>query len=467
MSTNVEHGWTVALRQPAKDKLEIDIYDDIGQGLFLDGVTAKDVLGKLRDAPKAKDIELRVNSGGGILDDAKAMVNLLSGRKGQGATIAAYVDGIAASAASYLLTVADKVVVPSNAFLMFHSARAVRFGTANEMSRAAELLQKTDTQLAEAYAGASKRRGKDKTTDDFLSAMKDGDKYLTGAEAVEWGLADETTEELQAVAMLADVSRLQGAPKQLASAPYIVASASANVPASALTTEQPITPPKQLELPAVSNDSPNGDPTPTRLEGDDMAFAKILTVLNLAENATEDEAVAAIRKVQNSVASASEIETILGATGQKAVGMVRALKEQEARNEELAGKVEALEVNGARARFDSLRAQGMKDRKLTAPMAQRYVDKFEKAVKLNEDGTRNSTGEDIVEDLQGFLEVAPRIVAAPVLQPSEGGEQGSGRATHNSKAFEEMKPLERARLKKDNPELYNTLRTDALHRRAI
>lgn len=457
MSTNSQPGWTVALRAK-QEALEIDIYDNIGSGLFTDGVSAKDVLSQLKAAPKAKKIELRVNSAGGVVDDAKAMWNLLAARKAAGATVHGFVDGIAASAASYLLTVADKVTMPANAFLMFHRAKSIRFGNATEFAAASELLSKTDDQLAEAYASASAARGKSRSKKDFLDAMAKGDTYLTSEEAIEWGLADETSEELQAVAMLADVSQLGDLPDSLAGAPYIAVNAASPEPPKA----QPQPTPPVAQQPQAQQTLPL-EGIPSREEP--MAFTKLFAILNLSADADEDAAVAAVQKIQNSASVGNEVERIVGASGQTAIGVVRALKEGEARSQQLADEVETIKVKMARDQFEALRAQGCKDRKLTSTTAQFYADKFEAAVKMQEDGTRNSDGSDVVADLEGFLKVAPRVVAAPVLQPSDDGSVVA--ASHGGKKFEEMKPFERHALKRDNPELYNSLRIDALERKAI
>jgi ATP-dependent Clp protease protease subunit len=218
-----ERAWTVALRQKEKSELEIAIYDVIGQSLFGDGISAKDVLGRLRAAPAVQRISIRINSNGGLLDDAKAMINLLAERRSAGVFVEATIDGMAASAASYLTTVADRVVMPSNAFLMFHQARAGVFGDAGKFETLAKYLRTSNEQLAEAYAAASSRRGKTRSKDDYLAEFAKGDRYLTADEAIEWGLADERTEPIQVAACLADISSLESVPDALRSAPYVVA----------------------------------------------------------------------------------------------------------------------------------------------------------------------------------------------------------------------------------------------------
>lgn len=225
--------WNVAVRAVGSEELEIAVYDVIGASFWGDGITSKDVLNKLRAAPKAKTINLRVNSVGGIVDEAKGMVNLFEERTSNGVNIVATVDGIAASAASYLLTAASKVIMPANAFQMIHGARSGRMGTAEDFEAAAALMRKYNDQLAAAYAAASARRGKGKTKEDFLAAFAAGDLYLDADEAIEWGLADEKRDAVKVAACLADIEGLANAPSALTSAPYVRAHAVATQTAPA------------------------------------------------------------------------------------------------------------------------------------------------------------------------------------------------------------------------------------------
>ena len=216
-----EKSWMVALRDTSNHTLEISVYDQIGGGIYGDGIGAKDLLAKLRAAPNAKKISLRVNSIGGVVDEAKAMHSLLRERVAAGVEVEATVDGLAASAASYLLTAASKVIMPANAFQMIHQVRGGARGTSDDLGRASELFKRTNAQLAQGYADASARRGKNKTQSDFLASFAGGDRYLDADEAIAWGLADEKTEALQMVASLADVTSLSTAPERLRRAPYV------------------------------------------------------------------------------------------------------------------------------------------------------------------------------------------------------------------------------------------------------
>jgi ATP-dependent Clp protease protease subunit len=213
--------WAFKVEAKAGDDIEITLYDVIGKDFFGDGISAKDVLDALRKSPKAKRIILRVNSIGGIVTEAFAMVNALTERREAGAEVVAYVDGIAASAAAYLLTAASRVVMPENAFIMIHRVRGGGRGNADEIATVADLMRRMDEQLARAFAAMSARRGKSKTEADYLASFASGDRYLDASEAIEWGFADEVAPALQAAASMVDPSELDGPPGALLEQPYV------------------------------------------------------------------------------------------------------------------------------------------------------------------------------------------------------------------------------------------------------
>ena len=170
--------WKLDIRAAAarSNDLEIVVYDVIGADFFGEGVTAQAVLEKLRASPEARKIKLRISSVGGLMDEAIAMVNLLAERAADGVEIEAHIDGMAASAAAFLTTVAQRVVMPDNAFMMIHRARAGQRGNADDLEAAADALRKMDDVLAESFAAASRRRNKGKTKADYQASFARADR---------------------------------------------------------------------------------------------------------------------------------------------------------------------------------------------------------------------------------------------------------------------------------------------------
>lgn len=128
------------------------------------------------------DVTLRINSPGGDVFAARAMVQAL--REHQG-SITVHVDGYAASAASFLAAAGDRTIMAEGAFIMIHEAWTITVGNKGDHGKTVALLEQIDRSIAETYAA----RGK-KTADEFAAMMADG-TWLGPEAAVEAGLADE------------------------------------------------------------------------------------------------------------------------------------------------------------------------------------------------------------------------------------------------------------------------------------
>lgn len=134
------------------------------------------------------DVHLRINSPGGSVFAARAMVQAMREHAGQ---VIAHVDGVAASAATFITSGADRTIMAPGAMLMVHKAWSLAFGNADDFLATASLLDKIDGTIAETYAAAATARGVEPA--DFTALMA-AETWLTGAEAIERGLADTIDE---------------------------------------------------------------------------------------------------------------------------------------------------------------------------------------------------------------------------------------------------------------------------------
>jgi len=190
---------------------ELSIHDEIGAY----GVSAKDFINDLGKLPGDAALTLRLNSPGGSVFDAVAIYNALKRHAGP---ITVSIDGIAASAASYIAMAGDSVVMPENAFLMIHDPSGLVMGTAADMRAMAEALDKIAGALIKGYAAKS---GK---PEDEVAALMAAETWFTAADAVEAGFADSMVEPVQIAASF-DVTRFRNAPPEV-----IEALASRSVP---------------------------------------------------------------------------------------------------------------------------------------------------------------------------------------------------------------------------------------------
>lgn len=101
---------------------------------------------------EGKDLNVFVNSNGGDVFAGMAIHNILKRHHGKKT---GFVDGVAASIASVILMACDEIVVPQNAWVMIHRPEAFVGGNAEELVRAAEMLEGVEQSIAETYAAHS------------------------------------------------------------------------------------------------------------------------------------------------------------------------------------------------------------------------------------------------------------------------------------------------------------------------
>jgi ATP-dependent protease ClpP protease subunit len=156
---------------------EMWIYDEIDTWW---GISAQAVIDELRGIT-ADRITLHINSPGGDVFEAHAIYNAL--REHQ-AGVDVVVDGLAASAASYIAMAGDSITMSLNAIMMIHDAIGITLGNAADHTDTAGRLDKISNGIAALYAD---RAGG--TRDEWRDAMR-AETWYDADEAVEAGLAD-------------------------------------------------------------------------------------------------------------------------------------------------------------------------------------------------------------------------------------------------------------------------------------
>ena len=141
--------------------------------------TAKNFAATL-DELSPKPLDIRIDSCGGDVYEGFGIASAIQRYEGD---TTAYVDGIAASAASYIAVMADKVIMSDFAQLMIHDAWTYTSGNAAELLVAAERLEAVDGTIAGIIAA---RSGMD--VEDVRSAM-DAETWYDAQAAVDAGLA--------------------------------------------------------------------------------------------------------------------------------------------------------------------------------------------------------------------------------------------------------------------------------------
>ena len=156
---------------------EMMLYDEIGFW----GVTAKQ-FNEALNTVTTPNIRLRINSPGGDVFDGMAIYNALKAHK---ASVAVVVDGIAASAASFIAMAGETITMGNPSMMMIHRAMTFAIGNVNDMNATAAILSKVDDQIAAMYAA---KNGKPAAE---MIALMDAETWLTAQEAGALGLVDE------------------------------------------------------------------------------------------------------------------------------------------------------------------------------------------------------------------------------------------------------------------------------------
>lgn len=175
------------------ESTDVYIFDEIGGSFGVDAETfAKDL-----NAISTPRIALHINSPGGSVFEALAIHSALLHHP---SWITAYVDGIAASAASVIALGSDEIVTMPGAEWMLHDASTMAEGNEADLAKAATKIGRQSANIAEIYAGRMK------ITPEAAREMMLAETWAFAAESVELGLADRVGEKNPAKTPPADMA---------------------------------------------------------------------------------------------------------------------------------------------------------------------------------------------------------------------------------------------------------------------
>lgn len=186
----------------ADQSADIYINGQIGENWWDENaVAAADFIRTVNALGELTTINLFINSPGGSVSDGTAIHNFLKRHK---ATVNVEVLGEASSIASVIAMAGDIINMPSNAIMMIHDPMSPMMGYFNsdELRNLAERLDVVRDAILSSYVN---RTGKDS---EEVQALMQKETYMTGAQAVEMGFADNLLDELQEVACT-DKEKLQ------------------------------------------------------------------------------------------------------------------------------------------------------------------------------------------------------------------------------------------------------------------
>lgn len=163
-----------------------------------------DILGQINDT---KPLDIYLNSCGGNVFAGMAIYNMLKRNKTYKTV---HVDGLAGSISSVIAMVGDKIIIPSNSYLMIHHALCGVCGNAIEMRKMATTLDSIDIGIVEVY----KSKLKDGVDIETIKSFMDEEKWFTGNEASEY-FNIEVAEPNLAVAYCGDIKNHTNVPQAI------------------------------------------------------------------------------------------------------------------------------------------------------------------------------------------------------------------------------------------------------------
>ena len=222
---------------------EISIFGEIGYW----GVSAKQFIGDLKNIPANHKLALKIHSPGGEVFDGNAIANALSRHPGG---FEVQIEGLAASMATVISLGGRPVKMAANGFYMIHNPCGVTAGDATAMREQADLLDKIQTGIVNAYAAKSGQ------TSEQIQAWMDAETWFTAEEAKAAGFVDEITDAHQMAASATKferVAKFKNAPENLTSETIImdpVTETIEEIPAVEVVEETPAAVEEVEETPA-------------------------------------------------------------------------------------------------------------------------------------------------------------------------------------------------------------------------
>lgn len=138
----------------------------------------------LDDMGDIKTLNMYINSPGGEVFVASTMISMLKRMKDKGTTINAYVDGLSASAASFLMMIADNINLYNNSVVMIHKPMACACGNSSDFQQMIDTLDKLEDTimipmyLEKAVDGVDEQQIKDLLTAETWLSANDMAKYF-------------------------------------------------------------------------------------------------------------------------------------------------------------------------------------------------------------------------------------------------------------------------------------------------
>lgn len=162
---------------------EIEFYGYISEfSLWGDEVTPALFKEDLNTLGKGGPVTVRINSGGGEVFAASVIRSMIVDYPGR---VTTRIDGLCASAATYIAMAGDRVLMQDSAFFMIHDPAMIAWGTIDTIKAALDELKVIKSGIIDSY------RSKTHLDGEKLSKMMSAETWMTAQQALEFGFVDE------------------------------------------------------------------------------------------------------------------------------------------------------------------------------------------------------------------------------------------------------------------------------------
>lgn len=178
--------------RPDSDTDDLYIFDEIGEfkwGDDWEGWGPERLREELATCPHNK-LTVHLNSNGGSTFQGVAIHNML---KATGKEITISIEGLAASAASFIAMAGDHIKMGTASMLMIHNCWTIAMGNSKGFRKLADDMDKIMVGQKEVML----QRSSGKVTAEKLDELLEAETYLTAKECMEYGWCDEIVDAPQ------------------------------------------------------------------------------------------------------------------------------------------------------------------------------------------------------------------------------------------------------------------------------
>jgi ATP-dependent Clp protease protease subunit len=162
---------------------EMEFYGYISEySWWDDDITPKMFKDDLNRLGNGGPITIRINSGGGDVFAASVIRSIIVDYPGR---VTVRIDGICASAATFVAIAGDVVKMQDTAYFMIHDPWTMAWGSIEDLKKVLSMMQTVKEGIIDAYLS------KTNLAQEKLSKMMTAETWLTAKEAKEYGFIDE------------------------------------------------------------------------------------------------------------------------------------------------------------------------------------------------------------------------------------------------------------------------------------